>query len=171
MAQEPEILYKLMVLYMLDQVNFPLTNSQLTEFFLEKEYTTYFTLQKVISDLCESGFTDAQKAGTQTHYVITDDGRATLRFFAGEMSREIIADMDSYLKANKLRMRSEVSLTADYYRPSDDDYVVGLHIREGKEDILSIDVSVPDEEAAKAIMMNWKGKAQKIYQNIMTELM
>ena len=43
MIQEPETLYKLMILYMLNKVNFPLTNSQLTQFFLDKEYTTYFT--------------------------------------------------------------------------------------------------------------------------------
>ena len=51
MIQEPETLYKLMILYMLNKVNFPLTNSQLTQFFLDKEYTTYFTLQQVLSEL------------------------------------------------------------------------------------------------------------------------
>ena len=50
MIQEPETLYKLMALYMLNKVNFPLTNSQLTQFFLDKEYTTYFTLQQVLSE-------------------------------------------------------------------------------------------------------------------------
>ena len=54
MIQEPETLYKLMILYMLDKVNFPLTNSQLSEFFLDKEYTTYFTLQSVLTELAEA---------------------------------------------------------------------------------------------------------------------
>ena len=40
MLTDPITLYKLMVLYMLKQVNFPLTNSQLTSFFLGHEYTT-----------------------------------------------------------------------------------------------------------------------------------
>ena len=35
MLSEPKTLYKLMNLYMLKQVNFPLTNAQLTDFFLE----------------------------------------------------------------------------------------------------------------------------------------
>lgn len=171
MTQEPEILYKLMVLYLLEQVNFPLTNTQLSEFFLDKQYTTYFTLQRVINDLCESGFIDARPVGTHTHYEITDDGNATLRFFQKEMSEEIIADMNDYLKNNKFKMRSEVSLTADYYKPEGRDYVVELHIREGKGDILSVDLAVPDEETARGIMMNWKGKAQEIYSDIMQKLM
>ena len=55
MLSEPKTLYKLMNLYMLKQVNFPLTNAQLTDFFLEHEYTTYFTLQQALNELLESG--------------------------------------------------------------------------------------------------------------------
>ena len=55
MLAEPMTLYKLMNLYMLHQVNFPLTNAQLSNFFLDREYTTYFTLQQAISELVEAG--------------------------------------------------------------------------------------------------------------------
>ena len=47
MSPEALTLYKLIVLYMLNKVNFPLTNTQLSEFILEKEYTNYFTLQQI----------------------------------------------------------------------------------------------------------------------------
>ena len=55
MLSDPITLYKLMILYMLDHVNFPLTNSQLTDFFLDHEYTTYFTLQQALNELKEAG--------------------------------------------------------------------------------------------------------------------
>ena len=35
MAMDSATLYKLMILYMLNKVDFPLTNSQISEFFLE----------------------------------------------------------------------------------------------------------------------------------------
>ena len=41
MSVDPLTLYKLMTLYMLNKVNFPLTNAQLSGFFQEKGYTTY----------------------------------------------------------------------------------------------------------------------------------
>ena len=44
-------LYKLMILYMLSKVNFPLTNSQMSTFMLEKQYTDYFTFQETINSL------------------------------------------------------------------------------------------------------------------------
>ena len=37
---EPFTLYKLIILYMLKKVDFPLTNSQISEFVLDEGYTT-----------------------------------------------------------------------------------------------------------------------------------
>ena len=38
-------LYKLIILKMLEQVEYPLTNSQITEFILDKEYRSAGTLR------------------------------------------------------------------------------------------------------------------------------
>ena len=46
-------LYKLIVLYMLDRVDFPLTTSQISEFILDKGYTTYFRLQSALAELTD----------------------------------------------------------------------------------------------------------------------
>jgi len=170
MAQEPEILYKLMVLYLLDQVSFPLTNTQISDFFLEKEYTTYFNLQQVINGLEESGFLRSRQMSNNTHYYITDDGRATLRFFSSEMGPSVVADMNDYLQKNKFRMHSEVSITADYYKPEGSDYRVSCRIHEGVDDILTLELAVPDEKTAENIVTNWKSKAQSVYQHLMTTL-
>ena len=37
LVQDPITLYKLIVLYMLDRVSFPLTGAQISDFMLEKE--------------------------------------------------------------------------------------------------------------------------------------
>ena len=41
-------------LYMLNKVDFPLTNSQISEFILDEGYTTYFKLQQALAELAES---------------------------------------------------------------------------------------------------------------------
>ena len=55
-------LYKLIILYMLDKVDFPLTNSQISEFILNEGYTTYFKLQQALSELLDSGFIREESA-------------------------------------------------------------------------------------------------------------
>ena len=47
-------LYKLIILYMLNKVDFPLTTAQISEFILDKGYTTFFKLQSTLSEMIES---------------------------------------------------------------------------------------------------------------------
>ena len=44
MLQDLPTLYKLIVLYMLDRATFPITNAQVSDYILEKEYTNYLSL-------------------------------------------------------------------------------------------------------------------------------
>ena len=47
-------LYKMIILYMLKRCDVPLSKSQIYDFILEKEYTTFLTLQEVFSELASS---------------------------------------------------------------------------------------------------------------------
>ena len=98
MLTEPMTLYKLMNLYMLKQVNFPLTNAQLTNFFTEHEYTTYFTLQQALNELEDAGLVRKEASHNSTRYDITKEGEETLNFFGKNISSAIIEDMDQYLR-------------------------------------------------------------------------
>ena len=97
MLSEPMTLYKLMILYMLKQVNFPLTNAQLSNFFLDHEYTTYFTLQQALSELLEAGLVKKETLHNSSRYEITQEGEDTLSFFGKKISAAIIEDIDQYM--------------------------------------------------------------------------
>ena len=71
-------LYKLIILYMLDKVDFPLTNSQISEFILNEGYTTYFKLQQALSELLDSGFIREESTHTRTFYHLTEEGEETI---------------------------------------------------------------------------------------------
>ena len=63
MNQEPLTLYKLIVLYLLNKVSFPLTMAQVSDLILEKEYTSYLTLQQVINELAQAGLSRTTSPG------------------------------------------------------------------------------------------------------------
>ena len=54
MIEKSSTLYKIIILYMLEKVNFPLSNNQITNFFLDHGYTSYFHVQQTLNDLLES---------------------------------------------------------------------------------------------------------------------
>ena len=111
MLSDPMTLYKLMNLYMLKQVNFPLANSQLTDFFLLHEYATYFTLQQALNELAESGLINVHSSHNTTRYEITREGEDTLDFFGKNIPPAIVDDMNRYLKENRFRIQTAGSLT------------------------------------------------------------
>ena len=73
--------YKLIILYMLDKADSPLTNTQISNFILEKEYTTYFTLQQALNELVTSTLVRTEATHNNTFYHITPSGTETLSFF------------------------------------------------------------------------------------------
>lgn len=171
MLSEPMTLYKLMNLYMLKQVNFPLTNAQLTDFFLQHEYASYFTLQQALSELQESGLIRKESTHNSTRYEITKEGEDTLSFFGKNISPAIVEDMDQYLKENRFRMRNEVGNVADYYKSTNQDYVVHCEVREGKTTLIELNLSVPDKDQAELMCSRWKERSQEIYAFVMKDLM
>ena len=171
MLSEPMTLYKLMNLYMLKQVNFPLTNAQLSNFFLEHDYTTYFTLQQALNELLDACLIRMETIRNSTRYEITQEGMDTLDFFVDKISPAIIQDMDEYLKENKIRLRNEVGVIADFYKSTNKDYVVHCEVREGKAPLIRLDLSVPDKDQAEYMCSNWREKSQEIYSFAMKSLM
>ena len=171
MLAEPMTLYKLMNLYMLHQVNFPLTNAQLSNFFLDREYTTYFTLQQALNELLDEGLVKKETMRNSSRYEITKEGEETLEFFGKNISPAIVSDMDEYLKQNRFRMRNEVGLISDFYKSTNQDYIVHCEVREGKAVLVNLDISVPDKEQAEIMCNHWKDRSQEIYAYVMKSLM
>ena len=171
MLAEPITLYKLMNLYMLHQVNFPLTNAQLSNFFLDREYTTYFTLQQALNELLDAGLVKKETMRNSSRYEITKEGEETLEFFGKNISPAIVSDMDEYLKQNRFRMRNEVGLISDFYKSTNQDYIVHCEVREGKAVLVNLDISVPDKEQAEIMCNHWKDRSQEIYAYVMKSLM
>lgn len=164
-------LYKLIVLYMLDKVNFPLTEAQITDFILGKEYTTYFSLRQAISELIDADLIKVETFRNSSHYHICEEGRNTLSYFGNKISPSIVADIDEYLTTNQYSLLDEVSTTADFYKTTNNEYAVECKVKEKNYDLISLTLTVPTKEQANAICNNWKLESQEVYSYLMDKLM
>ena len=171
MLSEPLTLYKLMILYLLKQARYPLSNSQMADFFLDKEYTTYFTLQQALNELLEAHLIKQETIRNSSRYELTREGEETLVFFGHTISEGIVADMDTFLQENKIRLRSEAGVRADYYKTTSQDYIVECEVREGKNIVIRLEIAVPDAEQAELMCDRWQEANQPIYAFAMGELL
>lgn len=168
---EPTTLHKLMVLYMLSKVTFMMNQSQIRDFFLSKEYASYFTFQNIISDLLESKLIDEKKTKTTQKYSLTEDGVTTLSYFQDNLSDKIKSEIDKYIQDNKMKMKSESSFISDYIENSNNSFNVHLEIVENKEALITINLEIPDSETALTMCDKWKTSAQNIYKYIIKQLL
>ena len=149
MSTDATTLYKLMVLYMLDKVNFPLSNSQIADFMLDRQYTNYFTLQEVLSSLASDGFVQILTYRSSTQYKLTKEGIDTISFFYNKISQAI----------------------RDYYKSTNGDFIVHCQVKEGNTNLIELNVAVPLESQADAMCARWRDASQDIYDFVMNKLM
>lgn len=164
-------MYRIIVLYMLSRVEFPLTNTQITNFILEKDYTDYFTVQQAISDLLSSGLITAESTHSNTRYRITEDGDDTLQLFIDKISPEIRADISAYFTEHHYDLRQEASVYADYYKASGSGYSAHCVIKNLEQPVLDLTITVPTKEQARSICSNWENEHTEVYAVLMDHLL
>ena len=170
MTPEALTLYKLIVLYMLSRVNFPLTNTQISEFILGKEYTNYFTLQQVISELSIADHIEVKTVGNTTYYHITPHGEEAIGFFSNKISSIIKEEIDTFLTENRYELKNESGMLADYYKATTGDYIVHCQLKDNHASLIELNLSVPGEAAAEQMCNNWKNASEDIYAFIISQL-
>ncbi len=169
--QDSLTLYKLIVLYMLEQVNFPLTRVQVFDFILEKGYASFFTLQQAISEIIDAELISAKSIRNSTQLSITAKGRETLSYFGNRISTPIKKEIKDYFNEHEMEMRDEISVIAEYYKTTSGEYAAHMQIKDQKETLIDLTLSVPTEEGAVEICDNWQKKNQEVYSYLTKQLM
>lgn len=164
-------LYKLIVLYMLHRVDFPLTTAQISDFILEQGYTTYFKLQEALSQMIDSDLVRAENTHNRTLYHITETGTETIQFFRNKISPEIQQEIDDFLRDRAYDLKEEVSVKANYYRNTTQEYEVRCQLLENQSHLLDLKLTVPTEKEAETISANWNARCQEIYADLLGKLL
>jgi DNA-binding PadR family transcriptional regulator len=163
-------LCKLIILYLLERVDFPLSYAQLSEFILEREYVNYFTFQQAIVELTEIDYIKAETVRNTSLYRITKEGQKSLTYFQSKISSLIREDIETFLIEHKYQLRNETSTLADYYRTTSGDYAARCRVLEKDSTLIDLTLTVPTEDQAISICKNWKEKSQELYTSIIHTL-
>lgn len=156
---------------MLEKVDFPLTTSQISEFILDKGYTTYFKLQETLSEMVDSGLLRVETTHNRTLYHLTENGAETIQFFKNKISPAIQSDIDEFLKEKKYDLKEEVAIKSDYYLNTNHEYEVRCQIVENGFSLIDLKITVPTEIEAETIASNWSKESQEIYTSLLSQLL
>lgn len=171
MAQDAFTLYKLIILYMLEQAKIPLTNAQISDFILKMNYTNYFNIQSAMTELEEADFITIDTIRNSSHIQITSEGKAVLGYCIDEISDAIKNDVKEYLKQNYADIMEDTMVVADYYETDKNEYIARCIVKDGTSNAVEIDLNVASEEEANIICSRWKENSQDIYAYLIQKLL
>lgn len=171
MIADPDTLYKLMILYILDLSEYPLNTAQLCEFLLDKGYTNYFTLQTTIADLVEAGFITGTHQGNSSFYAITASGLDALNAFKSSISEAIREDIKNFLDEKKYALRHSNDVTSLFLPKKDKEYEVMLNLKDNGEPLMNLTFNVASQSQAELVCDHWNKKYMEIYEYLLETLL
>ena len=167
---EPALIYKMTVLSLLERSDGPLSNTQITEFFQETNYTGFFTAQEIIHDLEDAKLITGEESHNRTLYVITSEGKNTLDLLSDRVTPSIQKDIVDYVTRHKLAIKAENSLKAVYDRAEGGGFIVHLTLEADRHMIMDLNVHVTSREQAEAFCYNWKVHYEDVYGALLDQL-
>lgn len=157
---------KLLLLYILDKLPQPTSNSHITQVVLENELINYFSLQQYISELVDNGFILDFKEDNTHKLMLTESGQSTLEFFIGRIPQDKIQIIDTYILNNNPIESDNFEFI---YNISDDkkNNTLTLEMKKSEYIIGSFTISINKDEDLKPICDNWEKNGLQVYNEIL----
>lgn len=161
---------KVLILYILDQTNKPITNDNLYKLVLTAVDMNFFYFQQFLLDLINTKFVITYKKEEQDIYELTELGKNTLDLTLDILPGIIKLKVDTNLKATLEKVEEEHSVVAEYTPKNENNYIINCKIVENNETVFEVKTFAYSREQAKEIVDNWKNNADKIYPEILNLL-
>lgn len=162
---------KLVILFLLYQMDMPMSLSQMAEFAVDGEHMDYFSFSQYLHELEDEELVQKKYENDNDRYLITDEGEKALSFFSKQIPDTKRSAVLDFTTQNKRRIKREFSVVANYFYNRDNDYVVKCGVYEDSSIIMEINVSVATKEDAKLLKKNWKNNISQIYDSVMHTLL
>jgi len=157
--------FKLLVLYIINQVNMPVSKSKITEIVLENNFINYFTLQQYIEELLSSSLLKYKENDDKSRLYITDRGKKVLSFFENRINPEKILQVNNYLNGKLNKIKEEILINGDYTLDGEN-YLVDLKAKENDSLLMELKLSVVSKKQALDLIKLWKENSSDIYNKI-----
>ncbi len=165
---------KLIILFCLDKMEMPLTESSIIEICsVKNSWINYMDCLDLLYQLTEAKLiykTECKEK--EMRYSLTFEGRECLSYFYKRIPANLRDEITQYSKANRLSIKQAQEYYANYTDADDGSYLVTLRIYESliSTPLFEINIKAPTRQAAEEACKKWKQSAPNIYEHIFDSL-
>lgn len=170
MNAESQTQIKLMILYMLNRVNFQLSDSQILGYF-KNDGVEEADLRMLLGEMASNSLVEVEKRPDKNLLGITKEGEETLGYFESKISEKDRSDIESFLESRRIDLRKENTSLADYRETENNQYEVRLEVREGRKRLIDLRISADNEKMAEHMCEKWQDSSSEIYNFVVHRLL
>ncbi|MBE5821398.1 MAG: DUF4364 family protein [Clostridiales bacterium] len=161
---------RLLILYILNKANIPVTISNLTDIYFSINEINYFYFQQFLSDLKDKEFINIFEENNKHYYIITEKGKSTLTDLMYLIPSVMSVAADNAIQKIIKGLKYELSITTDFIILDANKINVKCNIDEGSSRLFSLEIYAGTMEQARKIAENWKNNSLKYYPQIINLL-
>lgn len=162
---------RLLLLYITQKFNLPLTEDQFIKIILDNDWMTFFDFKEALDNLMETGQVKLEQKTSIQVYTLTEEGLNTLSHFENTLPLSVRKGVDEYIRLHNEQIKKETLLESSYTYLPDGRMEVTCHVREKTGELMTLTLYVEREDYAKAICQNWNKTSPTIYSLLLQKLL
>lgn len=158
---------KLILLYVFDQMEIPVTIETLNEMCCsQNNWLSYLSLTQAVPELVSARFLTVSLSGNIEYFRITQEGRDCINFFFSKIPSSLRINIGDYIKKNRQSYKRKQEYFRDYYKNKDGTFTVNLKIVDPTCTRLEMKLNVANRAEAKLVFNKWNDQASEVYSAI-----
>ncbi|MCL2397622.1 MAG: DUF4364 family protein [Defluviitaleaceae bacterium] len=171
-SEEKQVEHKIILLYLMNRMDIPMSNSQITQFVLEESYMNFYSVQQYLKEMVDIEYLDFSQDNNTTRYTITGDGMKALETFAAYVPQHMKNRIAKYVAENRREVMKGFETTANHFFDHDTgEYIVKCGVYDYDTLLMELNLSVVDKEQALLICNNWKSDVGRVHAQIINILL
>ena len=161
---------KVLILYILNQLNKPIDNESLLRLVLSVQEMNYFYFQQFLLDLLDNKYIIGYTKEDKTMYKITDSGKETLSLTNDLLPGIMKLKIDHALKEEVDKVQNLNYAVSEFIPQNEREFIVKCKLIQNNITNFELTVHASSREQAKLIADKWEKEHEEIYPIILEML-
>lgn len=155
---------------MLNVTKAPLSNSDISDYILDKGYTDSIKLQVAISESISDGLIQTTPMHNRTYLSLTEEGKATIASLESRIAPGVRNEIYEYLLSQSSELKERHSIQTSH-RKTESGYEADFIAMDKDGVLMKLTLSFPTESLAVSACDNFRNNSTDIYSYIISKLM
>ena len=159
---------KVLVLFVAQRANYPLTTQEIYELCYQDECLSYFDVCTAVPEMVATGHL---KELDGERYEITEKGRETAALTEDSIAFTVKQKAENAIVRFNLQLRRSSFVKTRILPREDDTYTVMMTLDDDTGNLMNLELMAPNRRQALRLSKFFEQKAEKVYNLVMSELL